>query len=90
MFEIQLHFSNNLTTLMKRDKLTLNSLSDKAGIPLSTLAEWRTGRQPRDLIKLKKLSLALNVSIDDLLFRSILQSDTSSKDTEAVGRLDRA
>lgn len=46
-------------------------IKTETGIPTATLADWRTGRIPRDLVKVKKLSIYLNVTLDDLLFKDL-------------------
>jgi hypothetical protein len=46
-------------------------IKNETGIPTATLADWRTGRIPRDLVKVKKLSIYLNTTLDDLLFKDL-------------------
>jgi transcriptional regulator with XRE-family HTH domain len=48
--------------------LTLSQLSRISGISKPTIHGWITGRHVRDFGQLKKISLALEVSIHELLY----------------------
>ncbi len=71
MDETKLYFSQNINYLIEKNRLTYHEIENAIGVPSGTLAGWRTGRLPRDLLKLKKLCVLFNVSIDDLLFRKL-------------------
>lgn len=71
MPDIKFYFSQNINHIIQLKKLTYMDIKNETGIPTATLADWRTGRIPRDLVKVKKLSLFLNTTIDDLLFKDL-------------------
>lgn len=68
---IKFYFSQNINHLIQQKNLTYMDVKNETGIPTATLADWRTGRIPRDLVKVKKLSLYLNITLDDLLFSDL-------------------
>ncbi len=68
---IKFYFSENIDHIIRLKKLTYMDVKNETGIPTATLADWRTGRIPRDLVKVKKLSLYLNTTLDDLLFSDL-------------------
>src|SRR5690348_11139746 len=58
----------NLRTILKSRDLSLKEISCHTGIPYSTLHTWLEDRQPKDVLKVKKLADYLGVSLDFLLF----------------------
>ena len=65
---MEIKISKVLSRIMKERKLSIKELSSMSGVPSSTLHEWVNGRAPRDPIKAKKLSDALDISLNQLLF----------------------
>jgi len=61
-------FSKKLTKIRKEKGLTQYALSDLSGINLSQIRRWETGVSKPVLDGLIKLSKALHVSLDELVF----------------------
>jgi transcriptional regulator with XRE-family HTH domain len=53
---------------LKKQKLTVKELSKEAGVPVSTLHEWMSGRSPRNIVQAKKVANHLGISLNRLLF----------------------
>lgn len=47
---------------------TIEALSHESGVPPSTLREWRNGRIHNNPVKVKKLSVALSLGFEQLVF----------------------
>ncbi|MGE0174033.1 MAG: helix-turn-helix domain-containing protein [Oligoflexales bacterium] len=60
-------FSKRLIRLMELARLTVREGADIAGIPASTLQDWRAGRSPTNFAALRKLCNALGTSLSYLL-----------------------
>jgi transcriptional regulator with XRE-family HTH domain len=60
-------FGRNLQELRRSRKWTLAQLSEKSGIPKSTLAHFESGSGNPALDKLTKLALTFGVSADELI-----------------------
>jgi len=60
-------FASNLSRTLKERALTLKKVSQETGIPISTLSEWTAGREPKVSEALIKLSVFLQISLDDLI-----------------------
>lgn len=85
MFELRL--KSNLETLMKQHRFSVRSLSQRTGVPKSTIYTWSEGRVPKNLISVYKVAVTLNVTVDFLCFGTIeLQPDNSlmGKDKEQL------
>lgn len=63
-----IRIGQNLKAAIKARRLTLKSLSRLVGIPYSTLHTWCDNRQPRDIVKVKRLCDYLGVDLDAFLF----------------------
>jgi len=58
---------SELTEIMKKNKITIRSLSNKTGLSTATVQKARNGRiESCSLGSLKKIADALNVDITDL------------------------
>lgn len=82
-------FADRLTTARKAHGLTQQGLADLAGIHMMQVHRYESGGSLPSLEVLKKLSLALRVSADQLLFGEMeLDPDTELRlQFEAVSRL---
>lgn len=60
-------FSKQLKGIMKSRCLTHKQVAEMAGVPVSTVNEWTSGRTPRNLEKVATLALRLGVSFSWLL-----------------------
>ena len=58
----------NLKRVLAERDMTAAQLSRLTNVPKTTIADWLSGGSPRDLSKLKRVSEALSVTIDDLCF----------------------
>lgn len=48
--------------------ISQQELAEKSGVPVGTIRGWEQGRRiPRDVYQLKKISLVLCCTIDDLI-----------------------
>ncbi len=61
-----MNLKNQLKLFIERNYLTMTTLSQKSGVPKSTISDWLNGSAPRDLRKLKKVADALNTTVDHL------------------------
>ena len=68
-----------IATRRKHLGLTQEELADKIGVSKSAIAKWETDGGLPDRDNLKRLSEAINVSVDDL-HRIINSSETDGKD----------
>lgn len=76
---ILMNLKNQLKLLMERNFLTMTTLSQKSGVPKSTLSDWLGGSAPRDLRKLKKVAEALGTTVDHLCWGKGLHADEKEK-----------
>jgi len=53
---------------LKESRYTLREIAANTGISVSTLVDWQTGRSPRDLDKLRRLSHFLGHSFHEMCF----------------------
>lgn len=53
---------------LKENAMTLRQLSKLSGVPVSTLSEWSSNREPKSPTQIKKVAQALGVSMHYLLF----------------------
>src|SRR5690606_22068243 len=60
-------FSKRLIELMRETSLTVRSAAEIAGVPVSTLQDWRAGRSPTNFLALKALCKEFGVSLSYLL-----------------------
>jgi transcriptional regulator with XRE-family HTH domain len=58
----------NLVRLRKSQSLTQNDLADLAGLHVNQVRRYEAGSAQPSLDGLKKIALALHVSLDDLVF----------------------
>lgn len=63
-----MNLSKNLKRILSERDLTVAQLSRKARVPRTTISEWMTGGNPRDLRKVKFVADALNLTVDQLCF----------------------
>lgn len=68
-----MHLAENLRLLQFEHKLTLKQLSEKTGIPKSTIHNWASGVAPHNLSQLKKLANLFKITIDQLIFINLAQ-----------------
>lgn len=61
------HLANNIITLRRKQGLSQVQLSQKAGIPRSTLTYIESGESNPSLANLAKISTALQVSVEELI-----------------------
>lgn len=54
--------------LIREKRTSLKEISRKTEIPYSTLHTWHENRQPKDIVKARKLADHLGVSLHELLF----------------------
>lgn len=76
----------NIEDYLRRTKTTLSQLSTATGIPKATLSNWMNyKRDAKVSVSLRKLSLYLNVSIDELCFSFCFRSQKrTSIDTKRI------
>jgi transcriptional regulator with XRE-family HTH domain len=82
--KMNIHFRENLHSLMKKHELSLHQISKKTNINKSTLHNYLNGVLPQGLVALNKLSIFFNISLEELVHekkRAILQTDLNSKET---------
>lgn len=57
----------NLLILRKNAGLTQRQLADKLGVCSNTISQYELGKRKPDVVKLSKLAMLLNCTVDDLL-----------------------
>lgn len=68
---------NNIKQLREAAGISVLQLAKKSGVPYRTIYQWESGdRIPRDVYQLRKIAVALGVTIEDL----ITWEDTHEKD----------
>lgn len=70
--DIKIIFSNNLNRLMEKYKETAMDLSEKTGIPYSTVNDWKNAKKMARGGNLQKLSDHFGVNTSDLTSENIL------------------
>lgn len=60
-----------LRAFLKKKRVSLSLVSRETGISYSTLHTWLENRNPRDIVKVKKLADYFGVSLDELLFGDV-------------------
>lgn len=63
-----MQFRKMLVHFCKGKGWTLGQLAKTSGVPRATLHGWTTGRSALDLNQVKKVALALEVSLHELIF----------------------
>lgn len=56
--------------ILEKRNMTASQLSRKAGVPKQVISDWLGGASPRKLEQLKRVSDALETTIDELCFES--------------------
>ena len=64
--EIKTIFSKNLNALMNRTGVNVSDVSDKTGIPYSTVNDWKNGKKMPRGGNLQKLADFFHVNLSDL------------------------
>ena len=77
-----MNFHNRLRQLRSTSGMTVQSISDKTGIPISSYRHLEYGRIPKDIDVYEKLSTLFNVSLSYLMFGNESLSDEIISDLE--------
>ena len=77
----------NLRQLLISHDMTAAQLSRQTGVPKTTLAEWLSGGNPRDIKKLKMVAKVFRVTVDDLCFCDKDGTEASSNSEDSPGTL---
>jgi repressor LexA len=76
--EIKVIFSKNLNALMNRKGVNVSDVSDKTGIPYSTVNDWKNGKKMPRGGNLQKLADYFHVNLSDLTAESNLKATPSN------------
>ncbi len=60
-------FCNNLKTARKACRLTQKNIADKLDVVESCYANWEQGRTEPNIAMLRRLSVILEITVDDLI-----------------------
>jgi transcriptional regulator with XRE-family HTH domain len=60
--------AETIKLLLKQRGMTLRELSKKSGVPVSTISEWSSHREPKSPVQTRKVAEALGVSMHFLVF----------------------
>ena len=71
----EIRIGHILKHLMKEKKLTFKRLSELSGVPLSTIKTWSAGVEPKSVSAARKVSRALGVPVEYLLFGNVDKSE---------------
>lgn len=66
LMKLELH--KNLKNLLDKRGMTPSQLSRATKVPNSTIQNWLTGLEPRNLIQLKKVADFFDISVDLLVY----------------------
>lgn len=72
-----MRLKQNLKHLLELKGITASNLSRISKTPKQTLADWLAGVSPKDLVAVKRVATALNVTVDDLCFGDVDITTTS-------------
>jgi transcriptional regulator with XRE-family HTH domain len=78
---MKLELHKNIKTLLDKRGITPSQLSRATSVPNSTIQNWLTGLEPRNLIQLKKVADFFDVTVDLLLYGS---KKDSKRDRSAI------
>jgi transcriptional regulator with XRE-family HTH domain len=87
---MKIKLRENLSLLLQRHGMTAAQLSKLTGVSKSSLSDWNAGRPPRSLEQLKKVCDALDVTVDEILFKSVTEESSKSpklSNADALGAL---
>ncbi len=65
---LMIKIAQTLKQLLKERGMTLRELSKRSGVPVSTLSEWSSNREPKSPTQTRKVAAALGVSMHYLIF----------------------
>ena len=72
---MKLELHKNLKNLLDKQGMTASQLSRATKVPNSTIQNWLTGLEPRNLLQLKKVADYFDVSVDLHLYGSKKDKD---------------
>lgn len=61
------NFSKRLSLLIEESGLTLRAVSEASNVPLTTIANWKTGTAPTDFDAVKRLAEVFDVSFSFMM-----------------------
>lgn len=68
-----------LQAYLQKHDMNASQLARKAGIPRQTVSDWLGGTTPKNLVYIKKVADALQISIEELCFGEA--KETSKKES---------
>jgi len=88
-----LDFLERLNALMERDGLNKSTLSERSGIPYTTIDGWyKKGYEGVKMSTLRKLAACFGVTIDDLVYgeeKNITRPQLSQRVTQLIEQNDQ-
>jgi transcriptional regulator with XRE-family HTH domain len=66
-----MNFSKNLRDYLNSKDLSINELARRLEVPVSTIHGWLNGVEPKNMRDLKKVSVFLGITIDELCFGEV-------------------
>lgn len=75
-----MNLKKQLRFYLNKRNMSVSQLSKLAKVPNATLNDWVNGRKPRNLDHVKKVSTALNITIDNLLYGEGEDEDSKFSD----------
>lgn len=72
-----MNFSRNLVTLRRKNNITQERMAAECGVSRSAVAKWETGTSVPDLYKLENLKNIFKVTVDELLYTRMEDSEHS-------------
>jgi len=79
-----MNLKNQIQTYLKSRGMTASNLSKLSGVPNATIADWLSGRKPRDFDKVKKIADVFKISMDHLIYGDGLESSLDEADLDAL------
>lgn len=79
-----MNLRKQLKLYLESNGLTTSQLARKSGVPNTTIADWLTGRKPRNLDQVKKVADAFNISIDHLVYGEGVREAEKVTDLESL------
>lgn len=73
-----MNLKSNLRSLLDLKGISISTLSLKAKVPKSSVADWVSGSTPKNLDSLKRVADFLSVSVDQLLYGDVTESKALS------------
>lgn len=82
--KMHMKLKENLKVIMEQRALSATQLAKLSKIRKQRISDWLAGASPKDIDQVKAVAMALQVSLDELMFGSSSDADTVDQYLESV------